>query len=133
MRMFVTGINKQFLVHFTAKAVFRKHAFYSSFHYHFGAALNKILRCFFFFTTRVTGVVNVLFVVKFITREKNLFSIDNNYIIATIYVWCIIRFVLATKNRGDFGANATNGLISTVYNVPVTFYGSLVRTFGCEM
>src|SRR5258706_16093331 len=101
MRVFFTGIQKQFFVHLAAKTIFRKHAFYSSLHNHFRAAFDKILCGFFFFTTWVTRVVDVLLVMKFVTCKNNFISVYYYNIIAAIYVWCVIRFVLATKNCSD--------------------------------
>lgn len=123
----------QFLVHLAAEAVFRKHAFYSSFHNHFRTATQQVFRSFLFLTTRVTRVVDVLLLLGFVACKDNLVRIDHNHIIAAVYVRGVISFVLTAKNRSNFGGDTSYGLISTVNHIPVVLYGSRVRMLGGEM
>jgi len=53
--------------------------------------------------------------------------------IAAIYMRGKIGFVLTAKYSGNSCAHASYGLISTVYNIPVTLHGSRICMFGGEM
>ncbi len=98
-----------------------------------GRRFNQVLGDFLLFSTGVTGEVDVDLVFQFVTGEYHLVGIDDDDKITAVNVWGIIGFVLTAQNGCDLGTHATNGLISTVYNIPVALYGSLVRMFGGEM
>ncbi len=133
MGVFVACIHEQFLVHLASEAIFRQHAFDGPFDDGIGAAFEEALGRFFFFTAGVTGEIDIDLVFELITRKNDLISVDKDDKITAIYVRGVIRFVFAPKDGGNFGTHAANGLISTVYNVPVALHGSLVRMFGGEM
>ena len=59
MRMLITGIDKQLLIHLTAQAILRQHALDRSFDHGIGTATEKVLCDLFFLTARVTGEVDV--------------------------------------------------------------------------
>ena len=133
MGMFVACIHEQFLVHLASEAIFRQHAFDGPFDDGFGAAFEKALGRFFLFTAGVTGEIDIDLVFELISRKNDLIGIDKDDEVATVYVWGVIGLVFTPQDRGDFGTHAPNGLISTVYNIPVALHGSLVRMFGGEM
>src|SRR5689334_15881943 len=99
MWMFSTCVYKQFLVHLTAKAVFRKHAFYCSFDHVIRATLKKILCSFFFLTSWISAEVQVDLFFQFVTGKFYFIGIKYDYEISAIYVWSVIRLVLAAENR----------------------------------
>jgi hypothetical protein len=133
VRVLVAGVNKQFLVHFTAQAILRQHAFDGPFDNGVGAAAEEVLGDLFLLSTGITGEVDVDFVFQFVTREDDLLGVNDNDKVAAIDVGGVVGFVLAPEDGGNFGTHATNGLISTVHDIPVAFNGSLVRVFGGEM
>lgn len=133
MRMLTISIYKQLLVHLATETVLRKHTFNGTLDDHFRTTLQQVLSHFFLKTAGITGEVVIDFLLKFVTGELDLISIDHDHEIATVNVGSEIRFVLTTKYGRDFGAHTTYGLIGTIYNVPVTLHGSLVRMLGGEM
>ena len=133
MGMFVACIHEQFLEHLASEAIFRQHAFDGPFDDGFGAAFEEALGRFFLFTTGVAGEIDINLVFELIPRKDDLIGVDKDDEVATVYVWGVIRFVFAPEDGGNFGTHAPNGLISTVYNIPVALHGSLVRMFGGEM
>jgi hypothetical protein len=133
MRVFFAGVDEQFLVHFTAQAVLRQHAFDGPFDHGIRAAAEEVLGDLFLLPAGVAGEINVDLVVEFVTGKHHLFGVDHYDKVATVNVRGVVGFVFAAKNGGDLGTHATDGLISTVHDVPVAFNGSLVRVFGGEM
>jgi hypothetical protein len=133
MRVLVAGVNEEFLVHFTAQAVLRQHAFDSPFDDGVRAAAEEVLGDLFLLSAGVTGEIDVDLVFQFVTGKHNLIGVDHYDEVAAIDVRSVIGFVLAPENGGNFGTHATDGLISTVHDIPVAFNGSLVRVFGGEM
>ena len=133
VRVFVAGVNEEFLVHFTAQAILRQHPPDGPFDHGVRAAAEEILGDLFFLTAGVTGEIDVDFVFQFVTGKHHLVGVDHYDKIAAIDVRGVVGFVLAAENGGNFGTHATYGLISTVHDVPVAFNGSLVRVFGGEM
>jgi len=133
MGMFVACIHEQFLVHLAPEAIFRQHTFNGPFDDGIRTAFEKALGRFFLFTTGVTGEIDVDLVFQLIPRKFDLIGVEKDDEVAAINVWGVIGFVFASEDRCDFGTHAANGLISTVYNIPVALHGSLVRMFGGEM
>jgi len=131
--MLIAGINKQFLVHLATQAILWQHTFYSPFDDCIRTTAEKVLGDLFLFATGITREIDVDLVIHFVTGEYNLVGVDHYDEITAVYVRCIIDFVLAPEDGGNFGTHTTYGLISTVHNVPVAFNGSLVRMFGGEM
>ena len=131
--MLGTGIYKQFFVHLTAQTVLGKHSFNRSFDQHLGPALDQALGGFFFTASGITteGIVDLF--VHFVTGELYFFAVGNNDVVAAVDMWRVGRLVFATQYGGNPGTHTTYGLISTVDNVPVALYGSLVRMLGGEM
>src|SRR5688500_9538703 len=117
--MFCIGIHEQLFEHFTSKPVLWQHAFYRSFDYGFRTAGKKVLSSFCLLTTGIARISQVFFLFKLVTSELNFVRIDNNNKVSAINMWRIISFVLAFKNGSYFGTHASNGLIGTVYNIPV--------------
>src|SRR5688500_7653940 len=116
MRMFRTGINKEFLVHRTAQTVLREHALYRSFDHHFRTAFQQVLGSFAFLTTRVTGISQVFLVVELVTSENNLFGVDHDDIVTTVSMRSIVRFVLTSQNCRDPGAHSAYSLVGSIDN-----------------
>ncbi len=133
MGMFVACIHEQFLVHLTSEAIFRQHAFDGPFDDGIRTAFEEALGRFFLFTAGVTGEIDVDLVFQLIPGKFDLIGVDKHDEVTAIYVRGVIGFVFAPENGGNFGTHASNGLISTVYNIPVALHGSLVRMFGGEM
>ena len=133
MRVLIAGVDEEFLVHFTAQTILRQHAFDGPFDDGVRAAPEEVLGDLFLLSTGVAGEIDVDLVVEFVTGKHNLVGVDHYDKVATVDVGGVIRFVFAPKNGGDLGTHATDGLISTVHDVPVAFNGSLVRVFGGEM
>jgi hypothetical protein len=133
MRVLFAGVDKEFLVHFTAQAVLWQHAFDGPFDHGIRAAAQEVLGDLFLLSTGVAGEVDVDLVIQFVPCKYHFIGVDHDDKVATVDVGGVVGFVLAAKNSGDLGTHATDGLISTVHDVPVAFNGSLVRVFGGEM
>ena len=71
--------------------------------------------------------------VQLVAGEHRLAAVDYNDMVAAVDMWRVGRLVFATQYGGNPGTHTTYGLISTVDNVPVALYGSLVRMLGGEM
>jgi hypothetical protein len=120
MRMFVTCIHKQFFIHLTAKTVFRKHAFYSSFHYHFRAAFDKILSSFFFFTTWVTRVVDVLFVMKLVTCKNNFISVSITICLAD-FLGSLLTLSISSAEASEYCWVSASNTDLPISDIPTPF------------
>jgi hypothetical protein len=133
VRVLIAGVDEELLVHLTAQAVLWQHAFDSSFNDGIRAAAEEVLRDLFLLPAGVTGEIDVDFVFQLVTGKYNLVGVDYYDKVPAIDVRGVIDFVFTSQNCGNFGTHATYGLISTVYDIPVAFNGSLVRVFGGEM
>jgi hypothetical protein len=133
VRVLVAGVDEEFLVHFTAQAILRQHAFNCSFDDGIRTTAEEVLGDLFLLTAGVAGEIDVDFVFQLVTGKYNLVGVDHYDKVAAIDVRGVVGFVFAPENGGNFGTHATYGLISTVYDIPVAFNGSLVRVFGGEM
>jgi hypothetical protein len=133
MGVLVAGVDKKLLEHLSAETVLRQHPFYSPFDDGVRAAPEEVLGNLFLLPPGVAGKINVDLVFQFVASEYDLLRIDHNDKVATVNVRRVVGFVLAPKNGGDFRTHATDGLISTVHDVPVALNGSLVRVLGGEM
>jgi hypothetical protein len=133
VRMFSTGVYKKFLEHLAAQAVFWQHPFYRSFDDGVGAAFEEGLGGLFLFAAGVAGEIDVDLVIQLVTCKDDPVGIDDDDEVAAVDVRGIICFVLAPQDGGNSGTHATDGLISTVHDIPVALNGSLVSMFCCEM
>jgi hypothetical protein len=131
--MLVAGVDEELFVHLAAQAVFRQHAFDGPFDDRIRTTAQEVLGDLVLLSAGVAGEVDINFVFQFVTRKHNLVGVDDNDEVATVDVGSVVGFVLAPENCGNLGTHATDGLISTVHDVPVALNGSLVRVFGGEM
>ena len=82
--MFRTCINFKFTEHVTTKWVFRQHAFNRFFDDHFRFSCLQLFEGNGLQTTRITGVMMIKFIFKFITCYDNFLCIDNDDIVRTV-------------------------------------------------
>ena len=66
------------------------------------------------------GVVH--FVGRLGTSHTNLFSVDDDDVVAGVNVRGVLWFVLATQTASDFGSQTTQGLASGVDYEPLALY-----------
>src|SRR5277367_1802756 len=127
MRVLVAGVDKEFLVHLAPKTILWQHSFDSPFDDGVRTTPKEILGDLFLLPARVARKINVDLVFQFVAGKYNLVRVDHNNKVATVNVRRVVGFVLASKDGGDLGTHATDGLTSTVHDVPVALNGSLVR------
>lgn len=80
-------------------------------------------------TTGVATKLKVDAIFPFLAREHNLFGIDDDNVVATIYVWSEAGFVLTTKKLRYFGAQTTQALSIGVHNHPFLGCSCLVHRY----
>ncbi len=80
--------------------------------------LEKHLRCGNALPARIAGVRKILAVGHFFTCEHDFVGIDNDYIVTALHERRIARFVLATKNFGNFCAQTAKNLVGGIYHHP---------------
>lgn len=118
MRVFRTGIHKQFLEHGVAKFIFWQHAFDGDLNEALWSAGTNFCGCEFFQTAWVTGVVLIDLYILLITGKSDFTCVDHDHIVTGVHVWGEFRAVFASENRGDLGAHAAHYLVFSIYHKP---------------
>src|SRR6516225_3314186 len=133
MRMLCSCIHKQFFKHLASQTILRQHALYSPLYDSLRPALQQTLGSFFLLTAGVSGKVNVDLLIHLVPAEEHLIGIDHDNKISGVYMGGIRGLVFPAQYGCNPGTNTTDGLISTIHNIPVALDGSLVRVFGGKM
>lgn len=116
--MIATCIYIQIAEHFTTQTVLWKHAFDGFLHHVGWTTLHQVLSRYEALSARVTRMEEILLLTHFLTCESHLVCIDNDHIIAAVYVWGVGRFVLTTKHAGNLGSKAPHNLCFGIYQIP---------------
>lgn len=69
-------------------------------------------------TTRITGVVDIVFVLHFVACELDLFRVDDDHVITTVAVGGEARLALATKDHGNLRGKTAENLAFSVDDIP---------------
>ena len=128
--MLIASINVQVPVDFPAQTVLRQHAFNS----HFQNPLwmffeQKPGRC----ETLSTGIARVAYIDligQFLACQTHFFSVDNDYVVATVNVWREVGLVFAANHKGNFAGQPTQYLPFCVNHNPVLLYRITVGRDG---
>ena len=96
MWMLITGVNFEFTKHGSTKFVLRHHTLNGSFDGTLRRFIDKLLKGDGFYATWVAGMMVIVLVGRFVTRDLYLFSIDDNDVVAGINVRGVFRLMLAT-------------------------------------
>ena len=83
-------------------------------------------------TTRIARELEVNTIVPLLTSEHDLVGIDDDDVVATVYVWGEVGLVLPAKKLRDGGAHTTQALTSCVDHDPLLSDGSGVSRDGLE-
>ena len=75
-------------------------------------------RSVFALTTRITSVSKIDAICPLLTSELDFVGIDNDNVVAAVYVRSKIGFVLTAQQFGNFCAKTTENLVSSVYYHP---------------
>src|SRR5699024_7288805 len=70
--------------------------------------------------TRVTGAVAARFRGALVGSSVNLCSVDDDDVVTTVNVWCVLRLVLATQHICHGGSKLAQHHIRCVDDVPLT-------------
>ncbi len=84
----------------------------------------------FALTAGVAGVGEVYAIGPLLAGEAYLVGIDDDNVVATVYVRSEVGLVLAAKQFGNLGAEATQNLVSSVYYDPFLLSGLFVSRNG---
>ena len=86
-----------------------------------------VVDIYLFETARITRMPTVILIMKFLSRQFHINSINNNYIIsaATARVEC--RFMLATQNVNNLTRKASKNLTTGIHQMPKRFCKSSIH------
>ena len=118
----------------TAETVFGKHALHNLdeegvvagldvlvvrlLHQHFGGR--------YALTAGIAGVAEVFAVCPLLTGETDFVGVDDDNVVATLYVGRVAGFVFAAEKDCDFSAKASECLVGGVNHYPASFYALCV-------
>lgn len=77
------------------------------------------LGCSLTLTAGIAGVVEIDAVCHLLAGQDNLVGVDDDYIVAALYVGRVAGLVFAAQNLGNLGAEATKYLIGGVNHYPL--------------
>ena len=126
MGMLGTGIDMQVAVQGVAKTVFRKHTTDGVFEDALGVAGKHLGRGGLALASRISGIALVNLVGHLLAGEDNLFSIDDDYVVAAVNVRGVARFGLAAQDVGYAGSQTAYGLILGINEHPFLLDGVFV-------
>ena len=126
-RMFGTCKNLELLDHLVAKSAVREHAPNGSFERSSRVLCQEVSKVDPTFTGDVASVVEILLLESLVARNGNLFSVDDNYEVASVDVRGIDGLVLAHEETSNFACNASHRLVSCVHKLPLA--GDSLRVY----
>src|SRR5690606_2043095 len=120
VRVLGTGVHLEFLDHGVAQRTLGQHALDGLLDGAAGKPLLQFLEVRFADAAGVTGVTEVLFVLRLGARNDDLGSVDDDDVIARINVRREVRFVHTTQAACDFAGQTTHDFALGVDQKPVT-------------
>ena len=92
--------------------------------------LHKYLGCCLALATGITCVVQVNLVGHFFAGENHFVGVDDDDVVAALYIGGVRGFVFAAQQFGNFCAKATENLVGGIDYYPVVLYFLSIREFG---
>lgn len=130
VRMIGTGINEQFLEHSAAQAILWQHTTNAAFNDGIVLLGLQVACDDALLTTWVAREGNVFLLLPLLTRKTDLFGIDDDYIIAGVYVWRVGRLVLSAQHGGNPGTKTAHYFAFGVDHVPLVLNRLLISRYG---
>lgn len=81
-------------------------------------------------STGVTRMAYIDLVGHFLTSQTHFFSVDDDYVVATVNVWREVGLVFAAYDKGNFTGQPTEYLSFCVNHNPVLLYRITVGRDG---
>jgi len=128
--MLGTCIDIEVAVELVTKAILRKHSADGVFENALGMAGENLGGSGFTLAAGITGVALIDLVGHFLAGEDDLFSIDDDYVVAAVDVRGEARLGLATEDVGNAGGQTSYGLILGINEHPFLLDGVLVGGDG---
>ena len=94
--MLASFIGKQLFAHLSADRILGKHTFNSLLKSKIALFSHQFVVSYLFETADITGVITVILLALFTTRQSNLVGIDDYYVIAGINVGRENRLILSS-------------------------------------
>ena len=130
VRVFAAGVDIEVTQQLVAQTVFGKHTFYYLVEEVFGALLHEVGRCMQVLAAGITRETNVYAVIPFFAGEFHFVGIDDDDIVAAVYVRSVAGFVFSSQEFGYLGSDATQRLAGGIYHNPLFLGGCLVHRNG---
>jgi len=122
MWMLATCVDLQLAEHCPAELVLGHHTFDSHLNDSLWCFINQLFKTDRLDSTRLASVVIVSLVCGLITCDPDFFCINNNDVIASVYMWCVLGLVLTPQPVCDFCAESPQGFVRRIYHIPTVFY-----------
>lgn len=130
VRMLIASINVQIGVQLAPQAILGQHAF----HGHFEDPLRVLCQQNpgrgEALSTGVTRMAHIDLIGQFLTSQTHFFSVDDDYVVATVNVWREVGLVFAANHEGNFTGQPTKYLSLCVNHNPVLLYRITVGRDG---
>src|SRR5690349_16449936 len=120
--MFGSGVNLELSIHGATERIVRQHAFYGDFQGAGRRSVDQLLEANAFDTTGEFRMAVIDFVGGFFAGYLNLLGIDDDDVIAGIYVRSKFGLVFAAQTQSDFGGQTTERLARCIDQIPVALY-----------
>src|SRR5262245_54969441 len=125
MRMFCTSVNVEASKKLSSQSVFRQHATNCVFDEALRMFRTDHSRGMLALSSGITGVLEDHTIRPFFSGHSHLLGVDNNHVVATIYMRRVAWLVFATNNFCNLTRHTAQNLGVCVYNNPALLYSGL--------
>ena len=119
MNMLIASVDAQSGKSFSADGIVRDHTLNSKLHSQLRLLSHEGGILHLFQSADITGVTDVVFLLKLFAGEDCLFAVDDDNVISAIYMRCVSRLILAAKKICCKGRDSAERLALSVDNIPL--------------